>query len=1285
MIISTKLPRAGYWLLLVLAMALLPIKVLADCSAEYMGLATINELSDKEQFIEVKILSSTIDSSIYSGWSLDFCSTDGKKNNPTVQCAFNLPLSGAGIDTDGEPWLVRRGLGGAAVDLAGMDVRLKDAEGRTIDYVRVGPGAGDARVPDPDCDGGDLPYDSYLPPVSGQAGQFARRLPDGTGDWSMATGASDGKSTDSDTNDETATGPAINVYGDGVFAGDTAVFRVGLPSGVMASRNIQIQYQTENNTAVAPEDYEARSGSVTLDVDTNDVYIRVPTNVDSDFATERFYLRVTGVSYGIPESVIAVGEIWPATVGWWSFENGPWDSAGEVLDRSGNDLHGSEFGGVISLSDYPARPGDPGTCQYAGFAGGLFSSDYIDVPDSDLLDRDESVSVAAWVKPIDYSPWQRSTILSKGRNYALHISNGGDVQWQWSDSSGNSRTLTTSSEPVPEGAWTHVAVTHRSGEQLIYVNGQVVEQSSVTGGLATDNSSLRFGNDHDWVSLFRYFYGVLDEIRVYSTALPGEAVEKIYQSRHPCGSSPTLDRLVISAPAAASVCGPVSVRLAAYDGNGSLFDNYAGTVSLSTSSNHGRWESGAGEGVLSPDPDSTDDGNADYQFVSADNGEAVLAFTNTHADEMVFTAVDQDTGISARSDPVTFAENVLYIETVDALGDDLIAGRTHAYQVSLLKRDSDSTECDVATDYDGIYSLKAWLDRTAEDPGGLSPELDSSEDSVTAPSAQPTSNNFAVGFDAGTGKFTLTPPDVGRYTLNLLDDTSGFVQDLNGEPLPIISASANAPWTARPFAISVEAVGNPGAVDASGPVYRMAAEEFSLRVGGRLYDNADDGNGDGIADAGADLLDNGFAPSFGREGEQLVFGHELLAPDPANATGELYAPDIQAADFSNGLAEKAGFRFDEVGIIDINGEIEDGDYLGAGAIRTNRIVITSGPVGRFKPAYFDIIIDPGVFSSRPLPPQNRTTCTGGGERSWVYTGEPFGWKSEAEIVIAPKNMNDAAVENYRGTDFQFLEASDVAEALNSFPVDEKSKRGVGGDPLQLHASLETISEFEEGEDGALVYTYGSGDTFRYPKSRDARVDGYIPNPIFTLKQIEDEDGVTAQNPSEFFDKTFEPAADNDFKIRYGRITLENSYGPEDMELVIPLKAEIFGDEGFELHEAETCWFYNLAEDADPLNFDDSALEDGQSNVLEVDVSDLQLADGRPEDNDYRLRLSAPDPTESEDPQQKGIKVQLDAGVEWLKDYWDADNPNDLVNPYAWATFGVYRGNDRIIYWREVQD
>src|SRR5690554_2694478 len=40
--------------------------------------------------------------------------------------------------------------------------------------------------------------------------------------------------------------------------------------------------------------------------------------------------------------------------------------------------------------------------------------------------------------------------------------------------------------------------------------------------------------------------------------------------------------------------------------------------------------------------------------------------------------------------------------------------------------------------------------------------------------------------------------------------------------------------------------------------------------------------------------------------------------------------------------------------------------------------------------------------------------------------------------------------------------------------------------------------------------------------------------------------------------------------------------------------------------------------------------------------------------------------------------------DWLRDYWERDPaPDELQNPRATATFGVYRGNDRIIYWREV--
>ncbi|XKG99997.1 hypothetical protein LG325_07715 [Marinobacter nauticus] len=1263
MSVLARLARSGLGLLLSLTILLLPVKALAECAADYVGLATINELSDKEQFIEVKILSSAIDASTYSDWSLDFCSTDGKKNNPNVQCAFDLPLSGAGIDTDGEPWLVRRDLGGASVDLVGMDVRLKDASGRTIDYVKVGPGAGDARIPDPDCTGSDLPYDSYLPVVDGQAGQFARRMPDGTGDWTMAEGASDGKSTDSETNDGDASGPEITVSGDGVFAGGTLSFEISLSAPL--NSDTSITFSTRDDSAQAPGDYQPYSGqTVTIPANVTTVAVNVPTVADSDRNVERMFLELTSSTEGYISDNIAIGEIWPNAVGLWRFEQ-------DGSDSSSNGLNGYGLNDFTYSNVDPARGGNPGTCYYGTYRNRFFwEFSWFRIPDNSLLDLPDALTVTAWIRRDETGS---GYILSKGSNYQWVAESDGRFRWTWDGGS-----LETAAGVLGQGQWVHIAVTYRDGEQTLYVNGQVESTANYQGVLPTNSDDLTIGLVPSLAAFFpaTRFDGAVDELHVYGGALSPAAISRIYNLTYPCGQAPILSYFQLEVPASASVCAPISATLTAYDTTGSVMTGYEGEVSLSTSSGHGRWSSQNGAGALSPAPDDTDDGMATYQFAQADAGEVELAFSNTHADTLTITAWDQAANVSVTSSPIAFAENALFIETNDVLGDDLIAGRSHAYEVSLLKRDADGQECDVATDYEGVHGLKAWLDRETEDPGGQAPQLDSSEASLaTTPSTQPSSNNFSVRFTEGVGSFTLTPPDVGRYTLNLLDDTSGFAQDVNGNPLPIISASANAPWTARPFAISVEAVDNPGATDATGPVYRIAGEDFTLRVGGRLYDSGDDGDGNGVADTGANLLDNGLAASFGVEGEKVILNHQLIAPDPANAPGQLTGPDIQAADYSNGLAERSGFQFDEVGIIELSGAIEDGNYLSAGASRTSRITIANGPVGRFRPAWFEVSIDPGTFSSVPLA-TSRTTCTTA--RSWVYTGEPFSWGIPAEVTITPKNLNSSTVENYAGTPFQLMDQNDLS--FDPFPVSDSSANGADGTPLQLDATLAPAS-LGAGGGGDLLYTFAAGDEFRYPKSLNARVPEFTPQPVMSLSDITDGDGVTVADPATDLPREFTPSAA--FDIRYGRIGLENSYGPENQELAIPLTAEVYTSSGFAPHADETCWFYDLAEDA-TVDHSNSVLDSSQTSVVEVSDTELTLVNAQPRvsgSNDYRLRLSAPGQAES--PNQKGVYVELDAGPDWLKDYWDADNPNTLVNPYAWATFGVYRGNDRIIYWQEV--
>ncbi|MFW5824594.1 MAG: DUF6701 domain-containing protein [Marinobacter sp.] len=624
--------------------------------------------------------------------------------------------------------------------------------------------------------------------------------------------------------------------------------------------------------------------------------------------------------------------------------------------------------------------------------------------------------------------------------------------------------------------------------------------------------------------------------------------------------------------------------------------------------------------------------------------------SNTHADVLTITANDPGNDISTTSDPITFAENALYIETADALGDDLIAGRPHSYQVSMLKRDPDSGECGVAEEYDGTFGLKAWLDRATDDPGGEAPELTSSEGSVTPPDSAPSANNLAIGFDGGVGAFALTPGDVGRYTLNLRDDTSGFVQDADGAPLPVISASASAPWTARPFALALEVDGNPGAQDASGPVFQAAGEDFTLRAGGALYDGADDTNGDGVADEGANLMDNGFAPSFGKEGEQVALAADLLAPAAGDNPG-LAGPQLQTDDFSGGVAEVSGFSFAEVGIIDLAGGIEDGDYLRAGSERTVRMNGTSGPVGRFVPDHFTVTVDDdGAIDM---------AC--GGTGGFTYSGQATNWVVLPQVSIEPRNLAGTQTRNYLFGGFMRLSPDGISRTWPSADDSVRLDDGTTPYPVIVDDSIGEITPRNDGE--PILYRYSTADAIRYDKSVEAVVTPFTPSLTFSIEDIIDQDDVAALGSGTgSVPVSLEPTANGE--IFYGRRTLENVYGPETADqLLMPFYMEYWTGSGFAVNADDTCTDWAVDSDLQDEEQHHTLASRGESGTFVAGAAEpLVLEPNGERGEDDLTWQNLPD---------------------WQQHAWNGDN--SLQGPSATATFGVYRGHDRIIYWREVHD
>ncbi|MBD3639889.1 MAG: hypothetical protein HUJ18_02745 [Marinobacter sp.] len=712
----------------------------------------------------------------------------------------------------------------------------------------------------------------------------------------------------------------------------------------------------------------------------------------------------------------------------------------------------------------------------------------------------------------------------------------------------------------------------------------------------------------------------------------------------PSNPANTLAGFEIVADAAASVCAPLSVTVSAINVNGNVMTGYDGTVRLSTSSDHGTWSRGDGQGSLTPDPDSSDDGNAFYSFVAEDGGQVTLLLSNTHADILTATVQDETLGVAGVGNTTEFLENVLRITPDDDLGDDLIAGRRHQYRVDLLKRD-DTGDCAVARDYQGTYALQAWLDRTAPDPAGLPPSLASASTLGEVPDLAG-AETLEVTFTEGSGTFSLLAPDVGQYTLRLLDGVSGYAKALDGSPIPIPSTSVGAPWTARPFAITVRAPGNPGSIDANGPLFKAAGETFSIEAKAVLYDVLDDADGDGQADPGAELWDNPSAPAFGQEGETVTVQADLLAPQPGNNPG-LVGGSNPLGTFASGMASASDVSFPEVGIISLSGNITDDTYLSAGIARTLKMVHASGPVGRFIPSGFDLeLIDEGTLNA---------ACTAGAN-DFTYTGQDFGWLVTPRLQVTPRAAGGEVTRNYLMGGFMKLAADGF---VRSWPVGDEAATLSGSGlsvPVQVNSALGVIEPRADGE--PIFYRYSAIDQLRYIKTVDTVIAPFSPSLSFGITGVTDADGVswvapasaTAAAPSMFI-----PASSGE--IRYGQLQMENVYGPETVdELFMPFSAQFWNGSAFVTNTDDSCTPWSTTDISDPEVY--HSLVAG-SGVLAGGI-------GGP------LELQ-PDGNRGTDTLSWNLPV-------WLEGDWNQDGV--LEDPSATATFGVFRGNDRIVYWLE---
>ena len=941
-------------------------------------------------------------------------------------------------------------------------------------------------------------------------------------------------------------------------------------------------------------------------------------------------------------------------------------AAGEVADSTGNGFNGTmqNAGADTSITNPgPALPGDPGTCRYGAFDG----NSYIEI--ADFPDLEDSFSITGWFRTRDRTEVGQRIFADDETNnngYAVSLGDGGAGRIRFYHRALNPISLDT--PPVIQNdTWYFVgAVLDESSQQkYIYIydaSGNLIDQTQggYTGSLQTDGGTASIGGETNSGESQNRFRGSLDEIRVFDSALSASEVESVYNTVRPC-AVPPLDNFEVVVPGTASVCEPADVIIRARDAANNTISDYSGTVNLTTSSGNGNWTFVSADGTLSPQPDIDDNGQAQYSFVNSDNGEITLGLSNRRANALTVTVGDAVGGQSGTSSVIQFRENAFVITQNDSLGDDFVAGRNHQLKVQAIRRDSTTEECGLVTGYNGNIDLKGWIQRTGADPGGASPGLAGGAGTDTMPNTEPANNNTILAFNQGVATPQWLTTDVGRYALNLKDDSSGIVVDENGDPRPVVGASQE--WTVRPFGFHVSVARNPGASSAIGPFFLAAGRPFDLTVRAVVHEVGDDSDDNGIPDdhtvadptANADLSNNTTTNAFG-DGPPLTVGLAAdLVAHPSSPANPGLSGAVSASSFTNGEATVSA-SYLEVGSISIIGDI-GGSYLG----RSATVIGRSGYVGRFHPELFTAQAMDGSFA---------TECNG-----FVYSGQVHDYDLAPVVEITPR-AHDAAgtgplVSNYR-ENWQRLRKEDVSRI---FPT-EDADNGLDVTVGSVDATLTPLG------DGRMDYVFGD-DEYTYVKNQSSLMGPFASDLVIQIDRIDDGDAQLepSQNPVEL-----NPVG---VPIRYGRLQLENAFGPETLPLLIPMRAEYWDGNRFVLNEEENgfmtseCWQYNPS----GLEVDGSRLELNPGSVannisaddtfgLDMGQPDPGMDPGGPDDGRIRLK-SKSDELQPGDQNEEGVRFIVPI---WLQG--DFDGNGSLENPSALATFGVYRGNDRVIYWQE---
>jgi len=545
-------------------------------------------------------------------------------------------------------------------------------------------------------------------------------------------------------------------------------------------------------------------------------------------------------------------------------------------------------------------------------------------------------------------------------------------------------------------------------------------------------------------------------------------------------------------------------------------------------------------------------------------------------------------------------------------------------------RISDSKlDCEPA--YTGNQSVDFVFNYVNPSSGYVLPTLDGTSMVEAAPQSK------IVYFDStGTAELDFNYQDAGQIKIEAIDSASAGLT--SSSVITVVSPAKLIVSTPDEFADCDDG-------DGSCSDFTSAGTEFNLDV---------------TAVCGDSTVTKNF------EMDNIELTVNTVAPKAGNDVS-LGVTIINIVKDDNGSHRINNQTISEVGVFTITAIPPENGYFGMTILEA-----TSANIGRFIPEYFEQTVvvagslDAVCNQNMPFAYIGQTLVDDDTKGAISYLLNPV-------VELTAMSALDTITKNYTETGFMKLVAADD---FITPPTTDSTITGEDTDLLPLTANLfaGTVSHDDlvaaDGSSlasGVLHYELSDEDNFVYIRNENSEINAQYNDINFVIDQINftDSDGVAIATPVDIMETT-------GINLRFGRAYLENSFGPETSDLPQPFSVQYLNSLGkFVVNDLDTC-----------TNFDSSEI-DLTDGTLEAAKTGVNVVNGQLESGETRaMILTAPGAGN-----QGTVNVEYDI-YDWLKYDWDwngVDAKEFDENPSAVATFGLFRGNDRIIYQREVNN